>query len=43
MLSTSLWTGAGLRRNALRALAIMPCTVPTNEVWTPPAPGEGIA
>src|SRR6202048_3829455 len=40
-----LWTGAprrcsggGLRRNAARALAIMPCTVPTSEVWTPPAP-----
>ena len=26
-----------------RALATMPCTVPTNEVWTPPAPGAGIA
>ena len=25
-----------------RALAIMPCTVPTSEVWTPPAPGAGI-
>ena len=44
-----LWTGAprrcsggGLRRNAARALAIMPCTVPTSEVWTPPAPGAGI-
>ena len=21
---------------------IMPCTVPTSEVWTPPAPGAGI-
>ena len=29
-------------RNAARALAIMPCTVPTSEVWTPPAPGAGI-
>jgi len=34
--------GPGLRRNALRALAIMPCTVPTNDVWTPPAPGAGM-
>jgi hypothetical protein len=44
-----LWTGAprrcsggGLRRNAARALAIMLCTVPTNDVWTPPAPGAGM-
>ena len=31
-----------MRRNAARALAIMPCTVPTSEVWTPPAPGAGM-
>jgi len=40
--ATSFASGGGLRRNAARALAIMPCRVPTSEVWTPPAPGAGI-
>src|SRR5580704_6259554 len=25
-----------------RALAIMPCTMPVNDVWTPPVPGAGM-
>ena len=33
----------GCRLAAERALATMPCTVPTSEVWTPPAPGAGMA
>jgi hypothetical protein len=30
-----------MRRNVLRALAIMPCTIPVNDVWTPPGAGCG--